>query len=58
MTVAKESEYNGRPLMGLYRDENDPLGFRFGLKKAHMILAHIKDIEAFVAKHEKETAKV
>lgn len=58
MSVAKESEYNGRPLLGLFRDENDPIGFRFGLRKARLILDHTKDIEAFVVKHEKETAKV
>ena len=58
MSVAKESEYNGKPLMGLYRDVDDPLGFRFGLKKAKLILNHIKDIETFIAKHEKETVKV
>ena len=58
MSVAKESEYNGKPLMGLHRNEDDPLGFRFGLKKARLILDHIDDIKAFVAKHAKETTKV
>lgn len=58
MTVAKESEYNGKPLLGLLKDVDDPLGFKFGLKKASLILDHIKDIEAFVAKHEKSHAKV
>ncbi len=57
MSVAKESEYNGKPLLGLHRNSDDPLGFKFGLRKAQLILAHIDDIKAFVEKHTKtETA--
>ena len=55
MSIAKEDEYNGKPLLGLYRNEDDPFGFKFGLKKAEMILKHIDEIRAFVEKHTQTT---
>ena len=44
-------EYNGNPVIVLKRDENDAYPFRFGLRKAQLILEHIKEIEKFVEKN-------
>jgi len=40
---------------GKYRDKDDVFGFKFGLKKAQMILTHIDEIRAFVEKHTQTT---
>lgn len=58
MTQVKESEYNGKPLLGLHRNESDALGFKFGLTKAKLILERIDDIRAFVEKHDRTPVKV
>ncbi|MBI4178682.1 hypothetical protein HY522_04545 [bacterium] len=59
MSECREGEYNGSPLLGLYRDEKDNFGLlKFGVKKARAILAHVEDIRAFVEKHDKAPARV
>lgn len=58
MSEVKESEYNGKPLIGLYRNAEDQLGFKFGVKKAQMVIEHINAIKAFVDRHDKVTALV
>ena len=58
MSETKESEYNGKPLIGLYRNAEDQLGFKFGVKKAKMVIEHIDAIKAFVDKHDKVPAQV
>lgn len=53
MTEPRESDYNGKPLLGLYRDAQDNFGFKFGVKKAKMIVEHLGAIKAFVEKHDR-----
>ncbi len=51
MSEVRESEYNGKPLLGLFRDKDDIFGFKFGVQKARRILDHIDEIRTFVEKH-------
>ncbi len=44
-------EYNGNPVIILKRDENDAYPFRFGVRKAQIILDHVEDIKKFVNKN-------
>jgi hypothetical protein len=46
--MVERSEFKGKPVLILKRDENDKYPFSFGLSKAKLILEHIEDIEAFV----------
>ncbi len=57
MTLARESEFNGKPMLGLYRDEMDQFGLKFGLKKAKLIMEHIEAIRAFIDKYDKIPAQ-
>ena len=47
MTVEID-EYNGNPVIILKRDENDSYPFRFGVRKAQLIIDHLEDIKKFV----------
>jgi hypothetical protein len=42
------SDYNGNPVIILKKDENDKYPFRFGVKKAQLILDNIETIKKFV----------
>ena len=55
-SVARESEYEGHPVIGLYKYADDKYPLSFGAVKAGLILAHVEDIRAFVAKHSKQEA--
>jgi len=44
-------EYNGNPVIIIKRDESDSYPFRFGLRKAQLIIENIKEIEKFVEKN-------
>jgi len=46
-------EYNGNPVIVLKKDENDAYPFRFGLRKAQLILENIDEIKKFVEKNKK-----
>lgn len=46
---ATEEEYQGKPMLNL--NPEDRFSFKFGLKKAEMILAHLEDIQLFVEKY-------
>ena len=46
-------EYNGNPVIILKRDENDNYPFRFGLRKAQLVLDNIEDIKKFVKENSK-----
>ena len=52
MTVEFD-EYNGNPVIILKRDENDNHPFRFGVRKAQIIIEHIEDIKKFVKENSK-----
>ena len=57
-SLAREEEFKGKPVLGLYRSEGDKYALKFGLAKAGLILAHVEDIKAFLAKHPKQAAPV
>ena len=50
--MIERSEFNGRPVIILKRDENDKYPFTFGLSKARLILENIKEVEKFVKENE------
>lgn len=58
MSVVRESEYNGKPLFEIARDEKDNFGFKFGVKKARMILDHLNEIRTFVEKNDRAPVQV
>ncbi len=45
--------YNGNPVIIIKRDENDAYPFRFGLRKAELILDNIEEIKKFVKQNKK-----
>ena len=46
--------YNGDPVIILKRDENDAYPFRFGVRKAQIIIDHIEDIKKFIKENSKQ----
>jgi hypothetical protein len=46
--MVEKTEYMGKPIIVLKRDENDKFPFSFGLSKAKLILENIEDIKKFV----------
>ena len=48
--MSKVSSYKGHPTISL--DAGSKYPFTFGLAKAKLILAHLEEIKAFVARHE------
>jgi len=51
--VVEYEEFNGNPVIVLKRDENDMYPFRFGVKKAQLILDNMDEIKKFVNKNTK-----
>ncbi|HEY0090343.1 MAG TPA: hypothetical protein VGB37_15950 [Candidatus Lokiarchaeia archaeon] len=45
--------FNGNPVIILKRSENDPYPFRFGVKKAQLVIDHIDDIKKFIKENTK-----
>lgn len=52
--MIERTEYKGKPVLILRRDENDKYPFSFGLNKARLILENIEDIKKFVAENSSE----
>lgn len=52
--MVERSEYNGKPIIVLRRDENDKFPFSFGLVKARLILENIEEIKKFVVENTHE----
>lgn len=46
--MIERSEYKGKPILVIKRDENDQYPFSFGLSKAKLILENIEEIKKFV----------
>ncbi|MBN1405115.1 MAG: hypothetical protein JW946_01190 [Candidatus Omnitrophica bacterium] len=46
--MIERSEFKGKPLIILKRNEDDKYPFSFGLSKARLILENIEDIKKFV----------
>ncbi|MBU0630504.1 MAG: hypothetical protein KKC80_06250 [Candidatus Margulisbacteria bacterium] len=51
--LAERSEFKGKPMLILKRDESDKFPFSFGMSKAKLILEAIEEIKKFVAENEK-----
>lgn len=54
--MVEKSEYKGKPVLILKRDENDKYPFSFGLTKARLILENIEEIKKFVVENTEEAA--
>jgi len=52
--VIERSEYKGKPVLIIKRDENDKYPFAFGLGKARLILENLEEIKRFVEENTKE----
>lgn len=46
--MIERSEFKGKPILILKRDEEDKYPFSFGLSKARLILENIDEIKKFV----------
>jgi hypothetical protein len=46
--MIERSEYKGKPILVIKRDEGDKYPFSFGLSKAKLILDNIDEIKKFV----------
>jgi len=52
--MVERTEYKGKPVMVIKRDENDKYPFSFGMTKAKMILENLDEIRRFVEDNSKE----
>lgn len=52
--VAVLTEYKGNQLIELKQDDNDKYSFKFGVRKAKLVLEHIQQIQEFVVNNESE----
>jgi len=46
--MIEKSEYKGKPIIVIKRDEEDKYPFSFGLSKAKLILENLEEIKKFV----------
>ena len=53
--MVERSEFKGKPVLIIKRDENDKYPFSFGMTKARLILENIEEIKKFVMDNEKES---
>lgn len=52
MGIISFEEYKDKPLMVIAGGETDRYPFKFGLKKAKLVIEHIEDIRKWVAEQE------
>ena len=52
--MVERTEFKGKPVMVIKRDENDKYPFSFGMTKAKMILENLDEIRRFVEDNTKE----
>ena len=52
--MIEKSEFKGKPIIILKRNEDDKYPFSFGLSKAKLILENIEEIKKFVDENNKE----
>lgn len=52
--MIERSEYKGKPVLIIKRNEDDKYPFAFGLSKARLILENIEEIKRFVEENSKE----
>jgi len=46
--MIEKTEFKGKPVITLKRNEEDPYPFSFGISKAKLIMEHIEEIKKFV----------
>lgn len=51
--MVERSEFKGKPVIIIRRDENDKYPFTFGLSKARLILENLEEIKRFVEENAK-----
>lgn len=51
--MIEKTEFKGKPIIILKRDENDKYPFSFGLTKAKLILENIEEIKKFIEENKK-----
>ena len=54
MVIVERSEYKGNPMIEMKMNEWDKWPFRFGIKKARLILDCIEEIKQFVKDNEED----
>ncbi len=52
--MIERSEFKGKPLLVIKRNEEDKYPFSFGLSKAKLILENIEEIKKFVEENNQE----
>jgi hypothetical protein len=50
--MIERSEFKGKPLLVLKRNEEDPFPFSFGISKAKLILENLEEIKKFVEENQ------
>lgn len=54
--MIERTEYQGKPVIILRRNENDKYPFSFGMNKAKLILENLEEIKRFVEENTSEEA--
>ncbi len=49
--MVERTEYKGKPVLVMKRNEDDKYPFSFGLSKARLILENLEEIKKFVAEN-------
>jgi hypothetical protein len=49
--MVERTEFKGKPVLILKRDENDKYPFSFGLSKAKLIIENLEEIKKFIAEN-------
>ena len=52
--MVERSEYKGKPVLIIRRNEDDKYPFSFGMTKARLILDNLEEIKKFVADNSNE----
>ena len=52
--MIERSEYKGKPVLIIKRNENDKYPFTFGMSKARLILDNLEEIKRFVEENTEE----
>ena len=52
--IVERTEFRGRPILVIKRNEADKFPFSFGVSKARLILDNIDEIRKFVEENSKE----
>ena len=52
--MIEKSEFKGKPIIVLKRNEEDKFPFSFGVSKARLILENLDEIKKFIEENEKK----